>query len=152
MFEATCRVPPEWIDSNGHMHDARYIDMFHLGVRKFFDAVGLGDEYRAQGCSLFNMGMNLDYVRELFAEDSVRITIQLVDWNSKMIHLFAELHHAEHGYLCAANERLLMHVDMTSRRSTPFPAQILNALEMARARQGDVVQSERMGRRLQIRR
>ena len=67
------------------------------------------------------------YVRELRANDPVRVTIRLVDYDVKRLHYFCELHHANEGWLSATSEQLGLHVDTKARRVTPFPDDVLDS-------------------------
>ena len=50
--------------------------------------------------------MNVDYLREVFAGDSVRIVTRLIDCDHKRIHYFHEMHHATKAYLAATSDAL----------------------------------------------
>lgn len=120
LFETNLRVLPEWIDANGHLHDAHYLDIFNSGIKKLFSALGIGISFSHQGHSIFNLGFNVDFLKELMLDEPVRCTIQVVDWDHKRLHLYSELRHAETDVLCATAERLFMNISLDTRRSTDF--------------------------------
>ena len=134
------------------MHDARYIDVFHAGVSELFDTVGLGPDYWTSGYGLFNLGMNLDYFRELFDGDPLRVTVNLLDFNHKLMHVYLELYHEDSGALCASNERLLIHVNLSTRKSAPFPQAIAARLDEVRRSCAEHPRPRNLGRTLAIRR
>ena len=153
MFEKQVNILPEWIDSNGHLHDARYIDTCHLAVREFFEEMGIGESYKSeQGFAFFNLGMNLDYIREVMVEDPLRVTVCVVDSSDKLLHLFIEMRHAGDGTLKARHERLLAHVDMNSRRTTPFPDDVAARLSETEKADREHFDRSLLGRHLGIRR
>jgi acyl-CoA thioester hydrolase len=116
-------VKPEWIDPNEHMNVAYYVAAFDEATDVFMDYVGVGfRSTRATGNSTFVVGMNVDYQREVFEGDPLRITTQMLDWDHKRIHVFHQMYHAAEGYLAATNEVLLVHVCTRERRSAAFPA------------------------------
>jgi acyl-CoA thioester hydrolase len=150
LIEAHCRVVPGWVDRNGHMHDSCYVEAFNEGVGQLMEQLGLGEAARAQGRSVFNRSMHIDYLRELFEGDALRITLQLIDWDRKHLHVFMRLYNAGTGVLSATNERLVVHVDLAARRSTPFPEETsarIDAIARAHAALG---LPEEAGRRIAI--
>ena len=46
----------------------------------------------------------------------VRVTFQLLDFDSKRLHFFKQLFHATEGWVSATSESLALHVDMQARR------------------------------------
>jgi acyl-CoA thioester hydrolase len=116
------RVHQAWIDYNGHMNMAYYNVVFDQGVDHVYDQLGVGAQYaQSGGGSLFTMEVHLHYLNELSLNDPIEVRFQLLDADSKRLHFFEEMYHAEKGYLAATSEQLALHVDMTSRRAAPFP-------------------------------
>lgn len=152
MIEELIQVQPDWIDGNGHMHDARYVEVFHVGARSLFETVGLGAAYRTTGFGMFNLGMNLDYFSEVFKGDPLRVTANLLDFSDKLVHMYLEIHQADTGVLSASNERLLIHMNLETRKSAPFPDDIAGRLGEMRARCAAVPRPKTLGRVLAIRR
>lgn len=152
MFEVEGAVLPEWIDGNGHMHDARYIDAFHSAAWDFFKSIELGTAYRQSGFGMFNLGMNLDYFSEMMLDDPLRIEVRVLDVNEKLLHLYLNLYHRGTGVLSASNERLLIHVDLGTRKSTPFPSWAYQRLLDCRNESAALPWPEMQGRKLGIRR
>ena len=115
-------VVPDWIDHNGHMNVAFFVLAFDEATDAAYEEWGIGLEYpEVSGCSVFTLGMNVDYRSELFEGDRIRIVTQLVDYDSKRLHYFHQMHHADSGKPAATNECLCMNVDLSTRRSAAFP-------------------------------
>jgi len=68
--------------------------------------------------------MNVDYVAEVFAGDYVCIVSRLVEHDHKRVHGFQEMRHEGRDSVAATNEILAMQVDMTMRKSAPFPSDV----------------------------
>ena len=133
-IEHMTTVQPEWIDHNGHMNVAYYVVAFDEATDAIYEHWGLGLEYpEVSGCSVFTLGMNVDYLAELFENDPIRISTDLVEVDEKRIHYFHQMYHADTGKLVARNECLCMNVNLDSRRSEPFPPDVLEILEAARS-------------------
>lgn len=123
-------IKPDWIDYNGHLNVAFYVKLFDEGLDILFDRVGLSESYvRTRGMSFFALEMHVRYLREVRLQDPVQVRIQLLDLDDKRVHYWMELIHAEERWLSATMESISLHVDMTTRRSAPFPPDIMPRLE-----------------------
>ena len=119
------KVVPEWIDINGHMNVAYYVLAFDHATDMFFDDIGLDDEYRKQtGGSTFAVESFVTYQREVMEGDPLRITTQLLGYDSKRLWFFHQMFHATEGYLAATTEWLNLHIDLNVRRVVPMPDKI----------------------------
>lgn len=127
--------PPEtviedWIDYNGHLNMAFYNVIFDRAVDHVYDYLGIGEDYARRGIgSCFTMEVHVHYLQELSLGDEVEVHFQLLDFDVKRVHFFERLYHRQQGYIAATSEQIGMHVDMTSRRSAPFPATAMDKLE-----------------------
>ena len=143
-------VKPEWIDHNGHMNVAYFVLAFDEATDAAYETWGIGIEYpETSGCSVFTLGMNVDYLGELFEGDAIRIETTLVDQDAKRIHYFHRMIKAESGQLTATNECLCMNVDLATRKASLFSAEVSTKLAQFAA-DGDPPQG--FSRSLRIRR
>ena len=117
-------VLSEWIDFNGHMNVAFYV----------------------------TLEMHINYIQELHLGDPIRLTCQLLDYDSKRIHYFFNMYHATENYLAATCEQLLLHVNLEERRSSPFPKTVLSKLETLMALHRQLPRPEQAGKPIGIRR
>jgi acyl-CoA thioester hydrolase len=116
------RVEPGWIDYNGHLNMAYYNVLFDRAVDEVYELIGCGPAYLEQTRqSTFTAEAHIRYLRELHAQDPVRVTFQLLGYDAKRMHYFEQLHHAEEGWLSATSESMVLHVDMMAKRTAPFP-------------------------------
>jgi len=123
---------PEWIDANGHLNLAYYVVLFDQATDLFYDALGVGQAYReATGNSTFTAETHTLYERELRVGERVRVRPRLLAADAKRLHYFHEMFHAEDGHRVAAQELLALHVDLSSRRVTPFPPDLHARLQEA---------------------
>ena len=123
-------IVPEWIDYNGHLNMAYYSVIFDHGVDHVYDFLGIGEDYAKSGVgSCFTMEVHIHYLSELSLNDPVEVHWQLLDYDHKRLHFFESMYHAQEGYLAATSEQIGMHVDMQTRRSAPFPDDVLKKLE-----------------------
>ena len=125
-------VLPEWIDNNDHMNLAYYVLLFDLATDTVYDALGIGQAYRAAtGNSTFTAEAHTIYERELRVGERVRITSHLLGADAKRLHYFHEMFHAEQGHRVAAQELMALHMDMRVRRTTAFAPELLEQLRAA---------------------
>ena len=140
-------VRPEWIDSNGHMNLAYYVVVFDLATDKLYAALGIGDAYReATGYSCFTAETHTVYEREVRIGERLLVHTWLLGADTKRVHYFHELFHAESGERSAVQELMALHIDMRVRRVAPFPEEQRAALEHAVARYAPVQPPKGTGR------
>jgi acyl-CoA thioester hydrolase len=143
------RVEPTWIDYNGHLNMAYYNVLFDRAVDEVYELLGCGSAYVKQSRhSCYTAEVHLRYLRELHVVDRVRVTFQLLDFDAKRLHYFEELHHAEDGWLSATSENMALHVDMTARKTAPFPKAIAARLARMKAAHSGLRAPEGAGRRI----
>jgi acyl-CoA thioester hydrolase len=129
----TASVLPAWIDYNGHMTDGYYAVAFSAATDAALDYLGLDAGYRARsGCTVYTVELHLNYERELKHGAALKFATVVLGVDSKRLHLFHSLYHAEQGYLAATNEVMLLHVD-GEPRAAPWPAERLAWLRQVAA-------------------
>jgi acyl-CoA thioester hydrolase len=144
---STMRVAPAWIDYNGHMNMAYYHVLFDRAVEEGFGLVGLGQDYlEERKASFFAAEIHTLYKRELKARDEVRVTLQLVDFDEKRIHYYLEIRHVAEGWVAASMEGLSLHMDMETRKVTPFPDDIAGNLAVMKAAHARLARPQALGR------
>jgi len=117
-----------------------------------YDALGIGWSYlESEGRSTFTLSMNVDYLREVFAGEQVIVQSRLLDCDGKRVHYFHEMRRSD-GHVAATNELLAMHVNMTTRRSEPFPEDIQKRLAWMKNAHAAMPLPSQVGRKLGIRR
>jgi acyl-CoA thioester hydrolase len=123
------RVEEQWIDYNGHFNMAYYNVIFDRAADELFEAVGLGADYvRERNCSFFTLECHTTYLRELHSGDEVRVESQFLDCDAKRVHYVQQMYHAREGWLACVSEIIVMHIDLRQRKSTPFPADIIQKI------------------------
>jgi carnitine 3-dehydrogenase len=110
------RIPPDWTDYNGHVNEARYLDLGSQASDGLMVLVGADPDYVAGGFSFFTAESHVRYLAELCAGDGVRATTQVLGGEGRKLHLFHSIARAD-GTPAATVETLLLHVDLSTRRS-----------------------------------
>jgi acyl-CoA thioester hydrolase len=148
---STMKVEPAWIDYNGHLNMAYYNLLIDRAVDEAFELVGLGPDYvRTRNASYFTAEAHVRYLRELRVNAPVRCTIQLLGFDAKRLHFYAELHHAAEGWVSASSEQLALHVDMATRRVSPWPDDVLERLAAMKAAHAALPVPESVGKPISV--
>ena len=114
-----CTVPVAWADYNDHMTESAFLLAFGDGSDALFRYVGVDEDYRASGFSLFTVETHLRNLREASVGDRLDLTLLVIGVDAKRLHIAHEMH--AHGEVIATAEQMLLHVDTESGRTAPFP-------------------------------
>jgi acyl-CoA thioester hydrolase len=88
------------------------------------------------------------YLREIHLGDPVQVSILLVAADAKRLHTFKELRHATEGWLSATSENMTIHIDMTARKTAPFPSDIRARIEALAKAHSAITRPEGIGRKV----
>jgi carnitine 3-dehydrogenase len=122
-------VTPAWVDYNGHMSESCYLLVFGDNADAFFRYIGIDEEYRADGHSLYTVETHLHHRHEASEGEPLALTLQLLDHDHKRVHIFHEMRHGDTDTLVATAEQMLVHVDMAVGRSESIPADVASRLD-----------------------
>ncbi|HET6306078.1 MAG TPA: thioesterase family protein [Rhodopila sp.] len=144
-------VRPEWIDSNGHLNLAYYVVVFDFATDAFYAALGVGDAYRAaSGNSCFTAETHTVYEREVHLGDRLTVRSWLLGADTKRLHYFHEMFHADSGERSAVQELMALHIDMRVRRVAPYPTDRYAALQLAVKEYAPVTLPKGAGRKIAL--
>ncbi len=145
------RIEPQWIDYNGHLNVAYYNVLFDRAVDEVYELIGLGPSYLDRHKhSTMVVETHVRYLRELHEDDPVRVTVQLLDFDAKRIHLFEQLKHAAENWVSATSESMTLHVDMTAKKAAPFPEPVMRALAAMKAAHAVLPRPDGAGRSVKM--
>jgi acyl-CoA thioester hydrolase len=142
-------VEPQWIDYNGHLNMAYYNVMFDRGIDQMWLELGIGPQYmKERNCSTFTAEAHVRYLREIHLGDPVQVAVYILEADEKRIHTFEELRHATEGWISATSENITLHVDMSIRKTAPFPPDVAARIHTVQQAHGAVPRPEGIGRRI----
>jgi carnitine 3-dehydrogenase len=150
LHEAT--VPPAWVDYNGHMSESCYLLAFGDNADALFRFLGIDEEYRAAGHSLYTVETRLHHRAEAHEGDRLAMTVRLLDADDRRLHLYQEMTQAGTGVLVATAEQLLVHVDTEAGRSAAMPPELAARVQEVLDAHRAMPVPETVGRPLGIRR
>jgi len=117
----TRQVPAEWIDYNGHMNVAYYTMAFDNALDVILERdLKIGATYvETDKMGPYVIQNHITYISEMLEGESFMIDLQILDADQKRIHIFMRMFKADE--LIATSEQMMMNVDLTTRRSAPYP-------------------------------
>ena len=148
-LSSVMQIEPQWIDYNGHLNMAYYNVMFDRALDELWLRFGIGPDYKkARHGSTFTAECHVRYLREIHLGDPVQISMLLVKADEKRLHTFEELRHATEGWLSATSETIHIHIDMSARKTAPFPPDIRARIEAVAKAHSAVARPEGIGRKI----
>lgn len=120
------QVRQEWVDYNGHLNDGYYMVVFSFATDALMGLVGLDLAGRqATGHSIFTLESHINYLLEVKQGVAIEVRTQILGADAKRLQVYHGLHVAGTEPLLAANEQMLLNVDMSGPRAAPFAPSVL---------------------------
>lgn len=147
------KVLREWIDYNGHMNDACYVRVFSESIDNLMDYLGMNEGFRhREQVSIYTLQTVVHYLKEAALDDPLVVTVRLLEYDSKKLRVFFTLRDPSSAAHFATMEALLLHVDMSVRRSSVFREATVERIEALFAAQRDLSWPGRAGEGIALRR
>ena len=125
--EAT--IPESYLDSMGHMNVMWYTHLFGQATGGVFHLAGMDRDYFVQHqAGSFALAQFFRYRKEVRAGEHVTLRSRLLARSDKQFHVISFMTKAD-GQLAATGEFLATHIDMRTRRSSPFAPHIAANLD-----------------------
>jgi carnitine 3-dehydrogenase len=148
--DAATRVPADWVDYNGHVHESRYLQLFGDASDALFASFGLDADYLEAGGSYFTVESHLSHLRQLEAGDAVRVDTQVLGWDEKRLHVFHVLRRVGEEEPLATAEQMFVHVDTASGRAAPVREPVRGRVAALASAHASLPVPERAGRRITL--
>ncbi|MEP2028182.1 MAG: carnitine 3-dehydrogenase [Paracoccaceae bacterium] len=143
-------VPLDWLDYNGHMNEARYLEAFSRATDHFMMLIGCDADYIANGGSFFTAETHIRHLDEAPPGAPIRVSTRVIEGAGKKMHLWHEMTHA--GSLLATGEQMLLHVSLATRRPAAMPDEMQEILARFADGQAELPEPEGKGRAIGARR
>lgn len=119
-------VYPWHCDHMGHMNVMWYTGKFDEATWHLLALIGLTPSYlRDQKRGMVAVQQETTYKRELVAGDLIAIHSGVLEIRQKVIRFYHEMLHVETRELAAKTTLTGVHLDTETRKSCPFPADVL---------------------------
>lgn len=128
------KVPPEWLDYNGHMTEHRYLQVFGESSDALYDLLGV-DFGNAQKGAFFTLATHIRHRAECKEGEALWTETDLLGHEPRFLHLFHRLFNAQ-GTLLAEGEHLSIHVSegKTGPAEPAMQSRITSIFESQRGR------------------
>jgi carnitine 3-dehydrogenase / betainyl-CoA thioesterase len=139
-------IRQEWIDYNGHLHDASYAIVLSEANEVLLAALGLSEEYQARtGRAMYTFESHIRYLAETVRRDRLAAASFLVSADPKRLRVHTALTRRD-GTVVATGEHLYLHVDNELGRAIPMPADRWDAVAATLAAHAGLARPEYLGR------
>jgi acyl-CoA thioester hydrolase len=123
-------VPAHFADANGHMNIVRYMELHNEAAWKHMSQFGLGEEHALEGTAgSFEVEHHLRYLREVHVGDVVAVYFRTLGRSDKALHVMQFLLNVTREELANTLESVSLGVDMGTRATAPFPADVTALLD-----------------------
>ena len=117
------QVPTSYVDYNGHMNEAPYMEVSARASDRFMEMIGADAAYIADGLSYFTAENHIRYFAEIDIGNRITVTTQALGGDGRKLHLLNKIW-TDGEAPAATVETLLLHVDLSSRRVVPPRADV----------------------------
>ena len=127
-YEAT--IPESYLDSMGHMNVMWYTHLFGKATCGLFHLVGMNRQYfQDNHAGSFALAQFFRYRKEVRVHEHVTLRSRLVARSEKQFHVIHFMTKGDEHVLAATGEFLAAHIDMQTRRTSPFAPNIAENLD-----------------------
>lgn len=127
MIETARGTVHEWQrDHMGHINVRAYMEFFEEACWQFYAMLGLtASRLRSGDVHLAAVQQNITYRKELYPGDTIVVRTGVIEMREKVLRFRHELVNTEGGEVCAICEFTAVCLNPESRRSQPFPADVV---------------------------
>ena len=128
----TCEltIPESYLDLMGHMNVMWYTHLFGQAACGLFQLAGMDRRYFADHhTGTFALAQYFRYRREVRAGERVAVRTRLLARSDRQFHLMHFMIKGDEEVLAATGEFLAAHIDMRTRRTSPFAPHIAQNLD-----------------------
>jgi acyl-CoA thioester hydrolase len=122
-------VPIAFEDVNGHLNVRHYTGIASEGLDESLVDVGIPQNWPAKGHACFSAEHHLIYLAELRTGDKMSARVRLLGRSDRGAHALVYLLDDSHKRLSFVMEEIFLHIDLETRRTTPWPDDIATALD-----------------------
>jgi acyl-CoA thioesterase FadM len=142
------QIPADWIDYNGHVTEARYLDLLADASDALLRYIGVDAGYLEAGGSYYTVETHISHLGQLYAGDRVEVITQVLGWDDKRLHLYHVIVRQGEDEPVATGEHMLLHVDAAAGRAAPVRDGVRGRLEAVADAHADLPRPVRAGRRI----
>jgi acyl-CoA thioester hydrolase len=124
-------VLPQWVDYNGHLNDAYYMVVFSEATNALMGMIGLDEAGRkATGHTIYTLEAHINYLKEVKQDKAIEVRTQILGSDAKRLQIYQVMLLAGTDTLLAANEQMLLNIDMAGPRAAPFAPTVMAKVQV----------------------
>src|SRR5262249_47512237 len=123
-------IPESYLDEMGHMNVMWYTHLFSMSVGGVFELIGLTDAYfEANQAGSFALETHVRYLAGVRLGQHIRTHSRLLGPSAKRRQVMSLMVKEDGPVLGVTSEFVATHTDMQTRRASPFPRPIADAID-----------------------
>lgn len=123
-------VDDQWEDNNGHINVTYYMDFYNRSGWSMFAALGIDEDYfDKKRMGIVDLENYIRYFRELHVGNKVSLYCRYLAYDQKRFHGMTILTNDDTEEVACTFEFLTLSVDLTIRKSAPWPEHVIKHLE-----------------------
>ena len=134
------RVPPAWLDYNGHMNESRYLQIASEATDQLLLQLGADMAYVEAGHSFYTVETHIRHLAEGKLGELLAVETQVVGGDAKRLHLYHKVLREKEAL--ATCEQILLHVDKRVPKVVPAEGKVGEKIKQVLAAQGDLPTGE----------
>lgn len=120
----------DWEDGNGHVNVAHFYGFHIRGAEEALRRVGIDDAYRtSRRLGVFSMEQHLRFFHEVHIGEEVSAHVRWLDRGDKVVHGLSVIVNRTTGRIANTLEVIEGHVDLATRRTASFPADVAQRID-----------------------
>jgi acyl-CoA thioester hydrolase len=146
-------VQADWVDYNGHLNDAYYAVVFSRAVDALMDRLGLDAAGRAAtGHTIYTAALMIRYVREVKQGEPLDVDVQVLESDAKRLRVWLTMRHGGGGHVVSTSEQLLLSIDASGPRTSPWPESVGQAVAALTASHAEMAVPPEAGQGIALKR
>ena len=123
-------VPMPFEDINGHLNVRHYIGLASEGLDESLVDLGIPMQWPlTEGHACFSAEHHGTYLHELRTGDMLSVRVRLLGRAERAAHALVYLLDDTHERLSFVMEEIFLHIDLSDRRTSPWPADVAANLD-----------------------
>ena len=129
-LQVSTEIPREWEDRNGHVNVQFYLALYEMGGWVVLEEIGVDEDWFSRNqVSQFDLEHHLNYRAEIKVGDRVSTYSRVLGRSERRFHGMYFIVNETSRKLAATLEYITASVDMKTRRTTPFQAELAGGLD-----------------------
>ena len=132
-------VPVAFEDNNGHLNVRHYLGIGSEGLDESLVDLGIPMDWPLrEGHACFAAEHHVTYLHELRTGDRMSVRVRLLGRSERAAHALVYILDETHERVSAVFEEIFLHIDLSDRRTAPWPADVAANLDARIAEDADL--------------